>query len=415
MSNSLMNRQLLVRLATSLAVIASVSQIPARSELTPSEVRPASLAQGINQSRPPLSRFSNQAPADFLQSSDQYQHILGRGDALRLDVFRAPEFSGTVRISSEGTIKLPQVGTMKLSGLTLQQAENRITTQLKTILREPLVTVTMVQARPTRISVQGEVITPGVYTFLPGASSGDGSSLSSNATSTAASLGEPNQLDAATTPREIPSGEPTLIAAIIRAGGIDTDADASQVSVTRSLPNGQRVKQTVNLFTLLRSGLPTDDPYLVDGDVVEIPKAETIKMEDVATLRSSNIAARGIRVNVVGDVVQPGTLELPSDSSLNDAILTSGGFADTAERSRVSLIRQSKDGVVQRIPVKIDYTAEVNSAENPLLKNGDSIIVDRSGWSRFTQGLGVILSPFVPFANTGTNVWRATQNNSNNR
>jgi polysaccharide export outer membrane protein len=368
----------------------------------------------LSRPTPLVGRSTRSQDANFLQSAELYQHLIGRGDLLRLSVFRAPEFSGTTRVSAEGSIKLPYVGAINLEGLTISQAEARISSKLKAILREPLVTLTLAQARPTRISVLGQVVTPGVYTFVSLANPDALTGLNSEITPTNGTTAEGRLTQAAPltenvpggdrNPRELTVNEPTLTAAIIRAGGVQTDADAANVVVTRRLSNGEVLQQKVNLFTVVRSGSPVDDPYLMDGDTIEIPKVAEVNIGDVVALSSTNIAPRNIRVNVVGEVVQPGSYQLRSDSSLNDAILSAGGFSQEANRGQVELIRQADDGTRQQVPIKVDYKKGLNTAENPLLRNGDTIVVAPSGMARFSRGLGSLLSPLLGIGNPASTI-----------
>jgi polysaccharide export outer membrane protein len=66
-------------------------------------------------------------------------------------------------VSNEGTIDFPVLGTLHVSGLTKSEAENLIKEKLGDYLKEtPIVTVRMTNYK---ISVLGEVATPGMFTI----------------------------------------------------------------------------------------------------------------------------------------------------------------------------------------------------------------------------------------------------------
>jgi len=87
---------------------------------------------------------------------------------------------------------------------------------------------------------------------------------------------------------------------------------------------------------------------------------------------------RSFRVSVVGNVKNPGVLELRGRKSLLEAVAMSGGLTPDAGRS-VRLTRTS-DKMVQSLLIDLDQLAETGDARlNPSLLPGDVINVPRAG------------------------------------
>lgn len=63
------------------------------------------------------------------------------GDLVYVEVYRVPELTTTVQVDAEGQIRLPYVGEIAVGGLSEQEAAARVSGSLKSILRNPRVTV----------------------------------------------------------------------------------------------------------------------------------------------------------------------------------------------------------------------------------------------------------------------------------
>ncbi len=90
-------------------------------------------------------------------------YILGSEDLIEIDVFQVDELKRTVRVSSSGFINLPLTGKIKVSGLTVPELEEEISTRLQRYLQEPVVSVFIKEYRSQRITVLGAVKSPQVY------------------------------------------------------------------------------------------------------------------------------------------------------------------------------------------------------------------------------------------------------------
>jgi len=98
-------------------------------------------------------------PVDVVAYEADY--ILGRGDALRISIFELRQegapFMGDFIISDTGRISIPEVGVVEASGLTESELEKDIQDILSpTILKDPLVTVILLNSQQRVFSILGE-------------------------------------------------------------------------------------------------------------------------------------------------------------------------------------------------------------------------------------------------------------------
>jgi len=302
------------------------------------------------------------------QASDQY--ILGAGDALDLQLHDARSYSGYLDVLSDGTAALPLVGTVMLEGLTLPQATSYLTQLYGRQLRRPELTLRLVRPRPVRVSLVGEVTTPGLYSMAPG-----------NSASSA---------DASRTVGTAAFGPATLVDAIQKAGGVTVNANLRDVAVRRRLPGrGDSYKMArFDLLSLVRDGDQINNPLLFDGDIVRVGRVA--QPDAVATeVAANNLSPRQIRVNVMGEVNNPGRQELPAGTPLVQALLAAGGPRDMrADQGSVQLVRLNRNGSVTRQSFRLSLDEPVSSQANPPLRDGDTIVVNRSALGRATDAVG---------------------------
>jgi polysaccharide export outer membrane protein len=241
-----------------------------------------------------------------------------------------------------------------------------------------------------QVSVIGEVENPGLYSLTPS---------------------EVSQTGVATSI----SGLPTVVAALQKAGGLTLNADLSNVLLQRRIPgNGQQLRETrLDLIALLKLGDKMQNPFLFDGDTLLIGKA-LIPDGEVMELAATNLSPPSIRVNVIGELVSPGTLTLQANTPLIQAILAAGGPKTwRAKRSDVELVRISRNGAATRELFTIDYSQGVSGIRNPPLRDGDTVVVNRSNYAVFTDALDAVTSPLVGLVNAWGLVQLVRDNNSN--
>lgn len=97
-----------------------------------------------------------------------YRYRLGANDTLRVSVWGRPELQTDTNVAPDGRIALPLAGNLPVGGLTLEETAEKIATQLKEFVRDPIVVVELRDLRSSQIHVVGEVRVPGSVPYYNG-------------------------------------------------------------------------------------------------------------------------------------------------------------------------------------------------------------------------------------------------------
>lgn len=220
------------------------------------------------------------------------------------------------------------------------------------------------------IAVVGEVYRPGTYKLLP------------------------DQFSAATNSDAARRQPPTITRALQAAGGIKPLADVRNIQVRRLTRTGEVQIMDVDLWSLLEQGGIQQDLVLAAGDTIIVPTAKELLPEESQILAAASFAPQKIRVTVTGEVLRPGTIELPPNVPLNQALTAAGSFNERrADQGSVELLRLNPNGTVTKREVPIDFAQGVGETNNPSLRDQDVIIVRRNGLTATTDFLSSLLSP----------------------
>lgn len=315
------------------------------------------------------------------------RYRLGPGDRLKMSVFRMEGYEAVAEVLSDGTVNLPRLGSVPVWGLTLDEARSRITAGFSRILRRPIVYLDLVEARPVRVAITGEVQRPGLYSIGRGGSN----QLSSGGVG---SGGVTIQT----------SGPPTLLEAIQKAGGLTAYGDLRHLTVQRRMGGpGSPVKTLqFDFWQVLSGGSPVTNPLLYDGDSISIPRAENLTEPELLAVASSTFAPDTITVNVVGEVIRPGTQNVKANSPLSGALLSAGGLTRRASESNVRLLRLLPSGAIKQADIHFNPAAPLGSPQNPPLQQGDVVVVDRHRWAKATDSLTDAVQPIGPIINASS-------------
>ncbi|MBC7174276.1 MAG: polysaccharide export protein [Polyangiaceae bacterium] len=95
---------------------------------------------------------------------------LGPGDVFDVRVYGEEDLSGRYRVSQDGSIDFPLVGRVPIDGNEPTDVVDALTIRLRDggILREPQVSVMVVEYNSKRITVMGAVANTGQYPLTPG-------------------------------------------------------------------------------------------------------------------------------------------------------------------------------------------------------------------------------------------------------
>jgi polysaccharide export outer membrane protein len=155
----------------------------------------------------------------------------------------------------------------------------------------------------------------------------------------------------------------------------------------------------VNFWELLQGGDLNQDLPLQDGDTIVIPTATALAPEEITRLSASSFSPNEITINVVGEVVNPGSIQVPPNTPLNQAILAAGGLNNRASTGSVQLLRLNPEGTVYQQAIDFDLSAGLSPQDNPALRPNDTIVVGRKGIVQFGDAIETALGSFLsPFA-----------------
>src|SRR5204863_6760158 len=90
---------------------------------------------------------------------------LAAGDKLRIEVYKDAQLSQSLQIRPDGKVTLPLVGDVTAAGRTSAELRDSIASSLKEYIKEPVVTVIVVETAPQVVYVSGEVTKPGPVTI----------------------------------------------------------------------------------------------------------------------------------------------------------------------------------------------------------------------------------------------------------
>jgi protein involved in polysaccharide export with SLBB domain len=321
---------------------------------------------------------------------------LRAGDHIQLTVFNHPELTfAQATIDGDGKLAMPLVGNVFVAGLEPDAAAAKIGNSLKTYLREPVVSLSVVQQNAT-ISVVG-----GPSSTLPYVPGQTLSSIVSTVSSTpgldlhhvilqrnGSTFGTYDGLDLLRRADAGPALAPgdqvvfaqkplsvnvlglvhapglthldrgsSILDAVNAAGGVTNDAATGAVDVLRD---------GVHQHVALSSDVASQPAH--DGDVVTVPQA--------------------VHVAVSGQVGHPGDTPLTNGTTLVAAVYEAGGPLKYGDVSHTEVVH---DGV--RHVYDITKVPGGDTSQNPHLSEGDIVNVPAGGHLNLSDifgGAGVI-------------------------
>lgn len=225
------------------------------------------------------SEFFNQSEIQFepdFNLATPKSYVLGPGDELIILLTGLNETSVKTIVTPEGNAQIPFAGIVYVNGFTIEQARTLIKNKMSKVYPALLsgssqVTINLGNPRSIKITLVGEVKTPGTYTL---------SSLS------------------------------TLFNALYHSGGPSKNGSLREIRLIRN----NKVYKTVDFYTFLQKGLMDGNIRLEDQDVIHFPVYQK-------------------RVSISGEVKRPAIYELKATEQLQDLINYAGGFTEAAYRS----------------------------------------------------------------------------------
>jgi polysaccharide biosynthesis/export protein len=283
-------------------------------------------------------------------------YTLGPNDIIAVTVYLHPELNvpltgaantiGGALITSDGSVQLPLVGNLHLGGLTLAQAQRKITAAYAANIQNPQVAVQLVQAQSLRYYLLGAFTEPGV---------------------------------------KYPVHQLTLLEALALGGSVNMpQADLYQAYVAQGA-----VKLPVDLYALLVQGDLSQNVPLAAGDTIVVP---------------SSVNENAF---VFGAVSKPGAVAFQSGGlSLLQALSAAGLDLPTYTQARLSAVHiiRARGRSASFMIVDANQVLEGKAAPFPLVP-GDIVFVPPTPFASWNQVLqlllpsletiGNILNPFV--------------------
>jgi polysaccharide export outer membrane protein len=195
---------------------------------------------------------------------------LGPGDSIRISVYQNADLSMDTRLTDSGLISYPLLGSVQLGGLSVAEAAQRLADGLRkgNFIKDPQVSVTLVQVRGSLVSVLGQVNKPGRY------------------------------------PLEL--ADTRLSDVLAQAGGVVTatgtqgGASGSDIVTVIGERHGKPFRASVDLPQVFRTADATGDITLMPNDVVWVDRAPVFY--------------------IYGEVQRPGPMRLERDMTLLQAL-----------------------------------------------------------------------------------------------
>lgn len=253
--------------------------------------------------------------------------LIGSEDLLHVSVFEAKDLETKVRVNSRGYVTLPLLGEVLVKGLTVREAEEK-TEHLyrKRYIKDPHVNIFVEERFSKRVTVVGQVKSPGTYDYL---------------------------------------SKQRLMDVLALVGGLaDNAGTIVQIRRIGSTPDEQGMF-IVDLDKLINEGRTELNIEINGGDVIYVPEAGFFFVD--------------------GAVRRPGSYRIKQKMVMREALMAGGGLAPYANKDSVILIRQKENG--DQEPTEIDLQ-KPEGAELEI-KDRDVIIAKGSVLGKVMHGSGI--------------------------
>jgi polysaccharide biosynthesis/export protein len=237
---------------------------------------------------------------------DPDQYVCGAGDVFEVNFWGQQNFRLKIAADLEGRTFISKVGFVEVAGKTLSGVRGEVRKRVRSVYPGLQFELTLISPRTFLVHVANNVKQPGIFAA--------------------------RALDRVST-------------VLARAGGIT----GSKRLITVRNRSGKEV--TVDLLLYELTGDKTQNPYLLDGDVITVPFAS-------------------MTVSIVGAVKRPGSYELVRSKDLDELLQIAGGFTSSVARSLP--IRITKQNEKQQ---EVTSNVAVSDKPNHPLNDGEAVFV----------------------------------------
>lgn len=253
--------------------------------------------------------FERDALEGWIESSE---YIVGAGDILSINIVGSVNHYFEVIVSCEGLINIPGHCTVNVKDATLDEAKEVIIRELRNFYKNADIEVTLINIRPVRVYVLGEVEVPGACIVKP-------------------------------TDR--------IFDAISQCGGTKRLAVLEEIKVLR---DNDTITVDGNDYYL--NGNIESNPKIEDGDIIFVPKSELIKQT----------------VTVYGGVEKQGLYPVSNGQKLSDFLYKNLDFRVDVEFGTIVVSRDTDN---EKKTYKFDMSSKSGSysIDEFILEGGDVI------------------------------------------
>jgi polysaccharide biosynthesis/export protein len=235
---------------------------------------------------PPAAPPAAETTGPVAQIPPGTDYIVGPLDVLNVRIYGEDKLSGKIRVDNDGSFPFEYLGRVKAEGMTTGQIEMYLAKALGDgYLRNPQVSVEVMEYRSQSVFVTGEVRSPNKY-MLPGNS--------------------------------------TLMDVLTLAG-----------SVTQNAGNWVQITHVRQGAEVLGPAVSADYDMRVNLRDIQTGKAQNIKMRDGDTI----FVPKAERVWVVGQVRNPQGVVHEEGMTVFEAIAAAGGITEKGSNSRIEIVR----------------------------------------------------------------------------
>jgi len=311
--------------------------------------------------------YKENLKTEYISENIKSEYILGPRDEINITFNGLNDFSGIYVVNRDGYISLPELGLVEAEGKTIRELKFYILELYENYIYEPDISLSLIFYKPIKVIIKGEVARPGLYTF----------DISNKKRSTD-KIDPLNSkyLDSNNSNSTYFYNQARLFDIFKVSNGITSQADISNIEIIRSNSKSQgggKISTSVNLINLLEKGDMSQNLELHNGDLIIVPKSEKPIIKQILSINKSNLTPDTISIYVNGNILRPGKVILPQGSSLFEALAASGG--NRPQTGQIEFIRFNEDGKTLKKNFAYKPASKKNSLSNPLLMDGDIVIV----------------------------------------
>ena len=331
---------------------------------------------------------------EFIEKSMTPQYLLDNGDVLAIIFSGIELFSGNYSIRRDGTIVLPEINKLYVKGTTVKELEKDLNELYKESIMRPDIKVYIAKYRPVNIYLSGEIKRPGLYTLDNSKDQKTNSNDSVFNTNTNIVL---NPLNNFQNQIVYSVNSPSRVFdALVLGKGITKYADLSSIRIIRNYPNNQgggKAIAKIDILSMIKTGDQSQNIELRDGDSIHVPKSRALIREQLIEISKTNLTPDKLTVYINGNIAAPGMKIMPQGTTLYEAIASAGG--SNSYTGKIDFIRFDKKGNSKKSSIRYSQLSKANEKFNPILTDGDIIIVRRNIIGKTARVMQEISTPIL--------------------